>query len=145
MSWSLSSADRTFVADIEACEFPIADFDHQAHLRLAYIYLTSGNPIAATRQMEASLRTLLSFNGVDAGKFHVTLTRAWIFAVYHFMQRVPDCASSADFVASAPQLLNTQIMETHFSPELLFSETARNTTVYPDRDPIPDYAGRSYP
>lgn len=35
MDWS----DEAFLQDFEACSFPAALFDHEAHLRLAWLYL----------------------------------------------------------------------------------------------------------
>ena len=139
MQWNISEDDQAFRTQVESCSYPIAEFNHQAHLRLAYIYLATAAPADALDAMSRTLRQLLDFNQVDASKYHQTLTQAWIYAVLHFMTKTPGCSSSTAFIEASPQLLNPQIMESHFSPEVLFSERARTLAVQPDRQPIPNY------
>lgn len=140
MNWKRSKEDTLFLNRIESCEYPIESFNHLAHLRLAYIYLSDSTPSDALASMKTAIQRLLQSHQIDESKYHATLTRAWIFAVLHFMKRVPECPSSSSFLESAPALLDSKIMETHFSPRILFSEKARRSVVYPDRDPIPNYS-----
>ena len=47
-------------------------------------------------------------------------------------------AESANaFIDNNPKMLNKEIMMTHYSAELLFSDEARGHFVAPDLDPIP--------
>lgn len=68
---------------------------------------------------------------------HVTITRAWVMAVDHFMKRSDPCTSCAELVRRNPQLLDRTIMLTHYSAELLFSSSARHAFVAPDIQSIP--------
>ncbi len=65
------------------------------------------------------------------------MTRAWILAVHHFMKSSASASSADDFIELNPLLLDSRIMMTHYSAELLFSEDARQQFVEPDLDPIP--------
>jgi len=132
-----SVEDREFQAQFEACSFPPGDFDHRAHVRLAYVYLCSHDVDAASDRMKSSLLRFLEHLGVDPVKYHETLTRAWILAVRHFMEKAEasDCAQS--FMRADPRVLDTQIMLTHYSADLLFSDEARLRFVEPDVSPIP--------
>lgn len=38
MKYLISKEDLQFKNQIESCEFPVPDFDHRAHVRLAYVY-----------------------------------------------------------------------------------------------------------
>jgi ketosteroid isomerase-like protein len=107
-------------------------------VRLAYVYLC-GHPIdAAVERMKASLLAFLAHLGVDPGKYHETITRAWIMAVDHFMQRSGGSYdSAASFMQANPVLLDSKIMLTHYSAEVLFSPEARRSFVQPDIQPIP--------
>ena len=140
MPCSTNTEDEAFFNKIRNLSFPVANFGHDAHLRLAYVLLTKHAPEPATQHMEAALKALLQANQIDLAKYHVTMTRAWIYAVHLFMQRNPGCDSSMQFLALAAPLRDGKIMETHFSPALLYSEEARHGVVSPDRDPIPSYA-----
>lgn len=137
MSFDKTKADIIFRDQMEACELPPASFNHRAHLRLAYIYLTENDSDASSALMRDTIGRFLIHNGVDPSKFHETLTKAWILAVRHFMDRTGSSKSADDFIDSNPKLLDTEIMMTHYSAEVLFSDEARAAFVQPDLDPIP--------
>jgi len=84
----------------------------------------------------AALLTFLAHNDIPRSKFHETLTRAWVLAVRHFMNKGPS-TSADDFIAQHPELLDSKIMLTHYSASVLFSQDARAAFVEPDLDPIP--------
>lgn len=135
----VSESDREFVARFEACHVAPADFDHRGHVRLAYIYLVTYDVDGAAAAMRAALVRFLQHNGMEVTRYHETLTRAWILAVRHFMASAGASASADEFIASNPDLLDSRIMLTHYSAEVLFSETARTVFVEPDVDQIPRY------
>jgi hypothetical protein len=140
LTHELSNADREFRAAFEAGAFAPADFSHRAHVRLAYVYLAESDVNLALERMRGALLAFLSRHGIPASKFHATLTRAWILAVDHFMHRSPEAVSADDFIARNPVLLDTRIMLTHYSTDLLFSDQARADFVEPNLDPIPRHA-----
>jgi hypothetical protein len=140
LTHELSSADREFLAAFEAGAYAPADFSHRAHVRLAYVYLAESDVNLALERMRASLLIFLSRHNIPASKFHATLTRAWILAVDHFMHRSPKASSADDFIARNPVLLDSKIMLTHYSADLLFSDQARAEFVEPNLDPIPRHA-----
>lgn len=137
MNHQISAADQGFLRSFAACEISPEDFDHDAHVRLAYIYLCKNSVEYAVEAMKSALLAFLDHNEVGASKYHETLTRAWIMAVRHFMSKAAGCASASEFVKKNPLLLDSRIMLTHYSAELLFSQRARNTFVEPDIQSIP--------
>jgi hypothetical protein len=140
LSHNLSKNDREFRAAFEAGAYAPADFSHRAHVRLAYVYLAGSDVDLALERMRAALVSFLSHHGIPASKYHATLTRAWILAVHHFMHRSPEATSADDFIERNPLLLDSKIMLTHYSADLLFSDQARADFVEPDLDPIPRHA-----
>lgn len=139
MKYLNSKADLEFKRQIESCEFPVAEFNHKAHLRLAYIYLSENDTDTAVEMMRDSLKRFLMHNGVDPTKYHETITKAWILAVHHFMDKTEDYNSAEELIDKNPEMLDSKIMMTHYSAEVLFSEEARKEFVQPDLDPIPRY------
>lgn len=137
MKFETTADDIAFKNQMESCEFPAADFNHRAHLRLAYLYLSAHNPDQAAELMRDTLNRFLIHNGVDPSKYHATLTEAWILAVHHFMKKTGAASSADELIKQNPELLDTKIMMTHYSAEVLFSDQARAEFVQPDRDPIP--------
>lgn len=132
-----SSEDLAFREGFEQLGVKAADFDHRAHVRLAYIYLCDRPADAAHDAMKAALLAFLKHLGVESSKFHETITRAWIMAVRHFMKQTPACTGAAEFIERNPPLLDTKIMLTHYSAAVLFSPAAREGFVEPDISPIP--------
>lgn len=139
MTLRASAADDAFRAAFEAGTFPPGDFNHRAHVRLAYVYLCGSDVERAYAAMRAALLAFLACHGVDPAKYHDTMTRAWVMAVRHFMERTPSAESADAFIDANPRLLDPKIMLTHYSAGLLFSDAARASFAAPDIDPIPTY------
>lgn len=142
MTHEISAADLTFLRQFESGAVAPAQFHHREHIRLAYIYLVLGGPDEAYARLRASLHAFIHRNGVDPAKYHDTLTRAWILAVHHFMHRPGDTAARCadDFLATHERLLNKDLLQHHYSPDVLGSPEARAHFVEPDLQPIPRHA-----
>ena len=137
MSYTVSPEDREFKEQVEACTFPIPNFDHRANLRLAYIYLVENETEEAIARMRNSLLRLLQKAGIDpSSKFHETITKAWVLAVQYFMSQTDESKSADSFINSNPEMLNTKIMLTHYSADVLFSDNARKEFIEPNLEPI---------
>jgi len=132
----LSQEDRSFRSAFEACTVTPLQFNHEAHVRLAYVYLVESGVESGVQRMRETLLHVLERNGIPRSKFHETITRAWVLAVRHFMDRSTS-TSSADFIAKNQELLDSKIMLTHYSASVLFSSDARASFVEPDLDPLP--------
>jgi hypothetical protein len=131
-----SKSDLEFVRTFEACDVAPCEFNHFAHLRLAYTYLCQGDLKYAQRRMRKALLAFLDAKAIPRMKFHETLTRAWVMAVSHFMNR-RSSASFDEFIANSEQLLDTRVMLSHYSAAALFSDRARAAFVEPDLEGIP--------
>lgn len=133
----LSADDRAFQSDFEDCRVRPEDFDHRAHVRLAYIYLAGHDTGHALQHMREALHRFIRHNDIPVAKYHETMTHAWILAVRHFMAQTGSAESAAEFIDAHPQLLDSRIMLSHYSAEVLFSPEARARFVEPDLDGIP--------
>lgn len=142
MRYKITKQDTEFQQLFESGRFPLDGFDHRAHLRLAYIYCARSSTEQAYQQMRQALHSVLKYNNIDLSKYHETITRAWIMAIRHFIERTSNSDSADDFIDQHPQLLDSKIMLSHYSEELLFSETARQSFIEPDIELIPQYEGR---
>lgn len=139
MKHQLSAEDADFREAFETGRVPPEQFNHRAHVRLAYAYLVESDPEAAGARMRSALQAFLRHHGIAPEKYHETLTRAWILAVRHFMERSSGSASAEEFMAGNPEILDSKIMLTHYSATVLFSAEARASFVDPDTSPIPRY------
>lgn len=137
---ALSGEDAAFLREFETGAFKPENFNHRAHLRLAYVHLANQGVANALPRFRSTLLAYLAHHGVSADKYHATLTQAWLLAVWHFMVKGGATRSAAEFLERSPALLDTRVMLTHYSRELLFSESARQSYIDPDIEPIPLYA-----
>lgn len=135
-----SVEDKAFKQNMENCSFPLSAFDHEAHIRLAYVYLVDHSVDESVILVKKTLLGFLKQNGIDSGKYHETLTKAWLLAVKHFLVKSGACLSAKEFISKNPIILDAKIMLTHYSREHIFSDKAKNQFVQPDLDPIPIYA-----
>ena len=135
----LSTEDQAFQAQLESCEFPIANFNHRAHLRLAYVYLAENDTEKSYELMRDALKKFIQHNGVDISKYHDTLTRAWFWPSVISWKKTENADSADSFIDQNPMMLDSKIMMTHYSAEVLFSDEARAKFVEPNIDPIPRY------
>ena len=131
-----SQSDRDFHTAFESCTVAPTEFNHEAHLRLAYVYLVENDLASAQRKMRGALLSFLAAYGIPPEKFHETLTRAWVLAVRHFMSRSPSLCFS-EFAAKSQPLLDSKVMLTHYSASVLFSPSARASYVEADLVAIP--------
>jgi hypothetical protein len=136
----LDDSDLKFLAKFEAADFTAAEFGHREHLQIAYIYLAQSSFEIALVRIEFGLRGLLAHLGAPQSKYHQTLTRAWLLAVQHFMRSKGQSASFAEFIQHATPLLDQSVMETHYTPERLWSDDARTRFLAPDLEGIPTHA-----
>ena len=139
MPHQLSAEDRQFITALETGALTPEQFNHRAHVRAAYVYLAAADVDDAVQRMRDALLGFLRHHGVPASKYHETITKAWVLAVRHFMERTPASRSADHFIDANPLLLDSKIMMTHYSAELLFSPEARAAFREPDQSPIPRY------
>jgi len=135
-----SSDDRDFRAAFETGKVSPEAFNHEAHLRLVYVYVVEHGPEVAQERMREALLGFLAAHQIPTAKFHETLTGAWVLAVSHFMDRSTS-SSFAEFITQSQPLLDSKVMLTHYSAATLFSPEARASYVEPDLEAIPRKSG----
>jgi len=120
--------DREFVEAFEACTLPPDLFSHRAHVRLAWLYLREGTLLETlTRYSEGIKRYAASLGA--AGKYHETITWAYLFLIHERMQHDPH-VTFEDFAAANEDLFGP-VLERYYSRETLSSDLARTTFVLP--------------
>jgi hypothetical protein len=110
-------------------------FGHREHLELAWTYLRLYPIDAAAEVMVEAIRHVARLHGAD-GKYHETITRAWIHFVAVHMERW-GAESFDEFIEHNADLLDGKLIEQFYSPGLIRSEPARATWVPPDVRRLP--------
>jgi hypothetical protein len=140
----MSVDDRAFLSAFKTATLPFEEWNHRAHLRMAYCMLVAEGEQAE----EAIVRGIQAFNALHHERlqvgYHDTITQFWIGAVRcaflarHNTGRSHDNYTDSDaFLADNPALMDTGIMFKHYSREVLFSSEAKAALVPPDLEPLP--------
>ena len=121
--------DHDFVAAFEACTLPSSEFTHRSHVRLAWLYLRDRSLLEALPHFSSGLKRYAASLGAT-GKYHETITWAYLFLIHERMQR--STAATFDEFAATNDDLFTEILTRYYSPALLDSALARTAFVMPD-------------
>lgn len=110
-------------------------FGHREHVELAWTYLQMYPAERAAEAMVAAIRHLAEAHG-EGGKYHETITRAWLHCVAVHDQRwgAPDFDT---FLERNPDLLDRTLLGHFYSPELIGSDRARAAWREPDLHELP--------
>jgi hypothetical protein len=121
--------DEELVQAFEACT--LADFPHEAHVRVAWCYLRESSLLVALPRFRAALRRFAAAKG-EAQRYHETITVAFMLLIAERLEGSRDLAWPA-FAARYPDLLRRtpSILARFYSPDVLASPRARETFVFP--------------
>lgn len=126
-------ADAEFLAAFEACTIPRADWTHEAHVRMAWLYLTSRPFPDALRLIRAGIRR---YNDSLGGTgYHDTITVAFARLI---ASRLGGDGYAA-FREANPDLMDRTLgaLKRYYSEARLKSDEAKAAFVEPDLRPLP--------
>jgi hypothetical protein len=129
-------SDELFESRFKNCQLDPAIFNHEAHLRLAWIHIRKYGMDTAIGNICDQLYAFVDFLGARE-KYNKTLTIAAIRAVNHFMER-SDADNFYDFIRQFPRLKNNfkELMAFHYQRDIYNSEMARKEYLEPDLLPF---------
>jgi hypothetical protein len=126
-------SDHDFVDAFERCDIGGHEFQHDDHVRLAWIYLRAHPLLDAIARFRTSLQRFAAHHAVSAS-YHETITWAYLLLIHERMQRDGAPAdwesfrrANSDLFSRAPSLL-----ERYYAPGTLDSDAARKTFILPD-------------
>jgi hypothetical protein len=142
----MSTEDRLIEA-IESLTLDPDAFDHEAHVRLAFAYLSRYELFDALARCRGALRGLAEHHGAH-GKYHETITCALVFLIHERMQqarvaepRTPAGVSHGEppgleweeFARANPDLLRWKegAFFDYYPEEVIASRLARRSFVLP--------------
>lgn len=132
--------DATLLARFEAAELTPADWDHRAHVRVAWLYVARGGPDEARGPMRRGLRGLLAAFGIEdtpEGGYHETITAAWLRLVAATARHHGGQADSTAFCDAHPHLMQKTLLRLYYTRARLLSAEAKGDFVAPDIAPLP--------
>lgn len=127
--------DDEFLAAFEGCTLTRPEWTHEAHVRMAWAYLTR-LPIAdALKAARSGILRLNAAFGNSTG-YHETITVAFVRVIAHRLQAGDDFPT---FRGRNPDLLDRTLpaLLRHYTKDRLFSAEARAAFIDPDLEPLP--------
>lgn len=127
--------DDAFIQAFEDLSLHPLSFDHEAHVRLAWVYLRKFNLIISIEKYTWGLKKLTRHYGLD-GKYHETIS--WFYMILINERRTLMLATDfASFKKDNPDLFDSKsgVLQQYYSKSILASDFARNTFILPN--PVP--------
>ena len=132
--------DDELLRQFESGTFPLEDWHHREHIRIAYMYLQKYGFGEALIRLREGIQRFNALKGIVDGPgrgYHETMTQAWLRLV-DFTMKQHGAADSADaFAENNPQLLEQRSMRFFYSRERFMSAEAKARFVEPDLAPLP--------
>jgi len=109
-------------------------FPHEEHLHVVFAESARVDLATTIDFLRAGIQRMAAANG-NPGAYHETRTVAWIRLVV--AARAGFDGTFEEFLDAHPDLRRRDLLDAHYSPELLNSVIARASFAEPDRDPLP--------
>jgi hypothetical protein len=134
------ASDAEFLASFEAQRWPLDQWHHRDHIRLAYLYLRSLPFDQATDRIRAGIRAHNAAHGVPdqpTSGYHETMTIAWLRLVEVVLQEYGPEETADAFCDAHPELSQKKTLRLFYSKERFMSAEAKAVFVEPDLAPLP--------
>lgn len=124
--------DTEFEQSFENCSLEPSLFDHEAHLRLAWLYIKKYGEKRAVDKTCVEIRQFDKQHG-SGNKFNATVTIASIKTVQHFIQKSIS-ENFNDFIQEVPRLKNAfkALLDQHYGIDIFSSKKAKVSYIEPD-------------
>jgi len=128
--------DTDFIKAFETGEFPPNQFNHKAHIKLAWIYLDLFDEETTISKTCEAIKNFDRLHG-DGTKFHTTLTVAAVKVVHHFRQK-SSTTTFDGFVTEYPRLITSfkELLFQHYGESVLTDLKAKTSYLEPDLLPF---------
>ncbi len=129
-------SDQEFIAQFANCSLPPSLFTHEAHLRLAWVLISTYGLEAACPLSCQHIKNFDIVHG-DGSKFNTTVTIAATKVVYHFIQK-SQSSTFQDFIQEFPRLKYNfrELLDCHYGFDIFSSIQAKTAYLAPDLLPF---------
>ncbi len=131
-------SDNELVERFERLSLPENGFRHQDHVRLARAYLRKFPVLEVLDRLSAGLASLARAGG-QPGRYHVTVTWAYVFLIHERLARARPDQEWEEFVSENPDLCapDGNALACYYREMTLQTDLARQIFLLPDRGIVP--------
>lgn len=132
-------SDSEFLEAFECCTLTREEWTHEAHVRMAWLYLAMFPYEYALQAIRAGIQRLNERVLKKELAYHETITVAYARLIASARERLPATHGLSAVREVAPALFDRELSAVlhHYSRERLFSAEARAGWVVPDLVPLP--------
>jgi hypothetical protein len=124
-------SDDDFLEAFRTGALPLSDFDHRAHLRAGYLYVSRHGLGLAIARFGKDLKGFAEAHG-KTGLYHETITVAFLALINERIATGGDRGWDS-FAAANPDLFGRNSLAPFYAPEELVSAEARRVFLLPRR------------
>ncbi|MEM6364765.1 MAG: hypothetical protein AAF745_10080 [Planctomycetota bacterium] len=132
--------DDTFLADFEACRWPLSKWHHREHIKLAYLYLRRSSFEEALSRIRNCIKAHNKFHDLPDSQtsgYHETITQAWFRLVQFVIDEDGPATDADEFYEAHPELAQKMTLRLLYSRKLIMSHKAKMEFCEPDLIPFP--------
>ena len=128
--------NEEFESQFSNCTLDSSIFNHEAHIRLAWIHIDKYGIEQALINVDSQLYSYVCSLGAE-DKYNKTVTIAAVKAVYHFMQK-SNSNNFKDFILEHPRLKTNfkELLDKHYSIDIFNSDIAKSSFLEPNLLPF---------
>ena len=135
--------DRDLIRQFENCTYPFEQWDHRAHIKVAFLYLREYPFDVALEKIRTGVMAYNAANYVAESQFegyNETTTCAFMHLIHSTMKAYGEMFATQDaksFCETHPQLLSKYLLRLFYSPEQRGHPDAKTCFVEPDLAQLP--------
>lgn len=131
--------DDDFLAAFESCTLPFEQWNHRAHVRVAFLYATAHDDETATDRMRLGVRAYNKVNQVPESLeqgYHETVTQAFMYLICQAVEATRHKPTFEAFAEAWPELFDKRVLLQFYSRDRINSFEAKSSFVEPDLMPL---------
>ncbi len=132
--------DEEFLAEFESCRWPLDQWHHRQHVKVAYLYLRRHSFDEAMARLRARIKAYNAAHQVPddlTSGYHETMTHAWLLLIYFTLCEYGPAVSADAFYEQNPQLWQTKVLRFFYTRDCFLSARAKAEFIEPDLTPLP--------
>jgi hypothetical protein len=136
--------DAEHLRRFEDHSFPHEQWNHCAHLKVAYLYLNRFFYPEALERLRSGIQAYNAAHGIQdtpTGGYHETMTQAWLQLVHTTLRQFGPADSADAFFDAQTQLREKRTLLLFYSRDRIMSPEAKTTFLPPDLAPLPQPVG----
>jgi [ribosomal protein S5]-alanine N-acetyltransferase len=133
------SDDGSLLAAFESCTYPLEQWNHRAHIRVAFLYLSRCGLDQAIDRMRSGIQAYNAVHGVEDGPetgYHETTTQAFMRLIHNAIKERGPFQDSHQFCDGNPELLDRRVLLRYYTRDQIMTPEAKARFVEPDLAPL---------